>query len=140
MTGVMCINVKLILMCGDRWFNKKEISHWNRGFFGKNYTTTFLKFELYCCLQIQSITTEYPKFPKNSTEFPYFKFPIFYPNPSDRIIRANKHKQWPDWAIYRQLGNFLKSLAILFLTLVGQIFGDFLGDFLLKAQNLHFML
>ena len=45
---------------------------------------------------------------------------------------------WPDWAIYRQLGDFLKSLAIIFLTLVAQFFGDFLGDFLLKAQNLHF--
>ena len=41
---------------------------------------------------------------------------------------------WPDWAIYRQLGDFLKSLAIIFLTLVAQFF----GDFLLKAQNLHF--
>ena len=45
---------------------------------------------------------------------------------------------WPDWAIYRRLGDFLKHTATIILTQIAQIFGDFLGDFWKMAQILIF--
>ena len=47
---------------------------------------------------------------------------------------------WPDWAIYRHLGDFLKHMATIFWAQIAQIFGDFLGDFWKRAKILNFML
>ena len=60
------------------------------------------------------------------------------------VIPPNHHFEfdfsagWPDWAIYRRLGDFLKHMATIILTQIAQIFGDFLGDFWKMAQILIF--
>ena len=45
---------------------------------------------------------------------------------------------WPDWAIYRHLGDFLKHTATIILAQIAQIFGNFFGDFWKMAQILIF--
>ena len=52
--------------------------------------------------------------------------------------RGKSKPGWPDWAIYRRLGDFLKHMATIILTQIAQIFGDFLGDFWKMAQILIF--
>ena len=54
------------------------------------------------------------------------------------VLLSMSTSGWPDWAIYRRLGDFLKHTATIILTQIAQIFGDFLGDFWKMAQILIF--
>ena len=46
---------------------------------------------------------------------------------------------WPDWAIFRHLGDFLKPLAQFFFKKRAQKFGSILGDFLKRVKILIFI-